>query len=250
MKSANIYDFIVIGVYFVFMLAIGFYFMRASKGGKDYFAGGNMLPWWVAGMSLYMTNFSAWTFTGAAGFAYSVGWFMLFNFGIGGLGYWIGTWLTAKYWRRSRTISPVEYTYTRFNVGTQQMFGWVIAFNFTLSAGVQLASTCKLFAPFLGFDITTVVLVIGIVILLYCFMGGLWAVAVTDTLQGVILLSVACIIVPASLYAVGGFDVLVEKLPPLTFEHVYNGVYYDQHWLISILMISSIGFAAGGAQRF
>lgn len=250
MKSANIYDFIVIGAYFVFMLAIGFYFMRASKGGKDYFAGGNMLPWWVSGMSLYMTNFSAWTFTGAAGFAYNVGWFMLFNFGIGGLGYWIGTALTAKYWRRSRTISPVEYTYTRFNVGTQQMFGWVIAFNFTLSAGVQLASTCKLFAPFLGFDITTVVLVIGIVILLYCFMGGLWAVTVTDTLQGVILLSIACIIVPASLYAVGGFDVLLEKLPPLTFEHVYNGVYYDQHWLVSILMISSIGFAAGGAQRF
>ncbi len=250
MKSANIYDYGVIIGYFLFMLAIGFYFMRASKGGKDYFAGGNMLPWWVAGMSLYMTNFSAWTFTGAAGFAYSVGWFMLFNFGLGGLAYWIGSALTAKYWRRSRTISPVEYTQTRFNVPTQQMLGWVIALNYTLSAGVQLASTCKLFAPFLGLDITLVVLIIGLVILAYCFMGGLWAVAVTDTLQGVILLSVAFVIVPASLYAVGGFGVLVEKLPPLTFEHVYNGVYYDEHWLISILMISSIGFAAGGAQRF
>lgn len=250
MKSANIYDFLVVGAYFIFMLGIGFWFMRVSKGGKDYFAGGNMLPWWVAGMSLYMTNFSAWIFTGGAGFAYQVGWFSLFYFGMGGFAYWIGTALTAARWRRTRTISPVEYTYTRFNVTTQQLLGWIISINFTLSAGVQLASTSKLFSPFFGLDITTVVLITGIVILVYSFMGGLWAVTVTDTLQGVILLSVALIVVPASIYLVGGFGKLVAALPPISFEHTVNGVQYDVHWVISILMISSIGFASGGAQRF
>lgn len=250
MKSANIYDFLVVAAYFLFMVGIGVYFMRVSKGGKDYFAGGNMLPWWVAGMSLYMTNFSAWIFTGGAGMAYKVGWYSLFYFGIGGFAYWIGTFLTAARWRRTRTISPVEYTYTRFNVTTQQLLGWVIAINFTLSAGVQLASTSKLFSPFFGLDITVVVLITGLVILLYSFMGGLWAVTVTDTLQGVILLSVAFIIVPASLYVVGGFHTLVETLPPLSFHHVINNVVYDEHWLVSILLISSIGFASGGAQRF
>lgn len=250
MSTINLYDYLVVGAYFVFMLAIGVYFSRISKGGKDFFAGGNMLPWWVSGMSLYMTNFSVWIFTGGAGFAYGVGWFSLIYFGIGGLAYWVGSALTAALWRRTRSISPIEYTHTRFNGLTRQIIGWVIAINFTLSAGVQLASTSKLLAPVFGFDIAAVVLVTGIVILTYSFLGGLWGVVVTDTLQGVILLSTAAIVVPASLYLVGGFEKLAEALPALTFDHVYNGVHYDGHWLVSIFLISSIGFAAGGAQRF
>ncbi|MEX2116194.1 MAG: hypothetical protein WEB37_04855 [Bacteroidota bacterium] len=250
MSTINVYDLIVVGVYMAFMLAVGAYYSRVSKGGKDFFAGGNMLPWWVSGMSLYMTNFSVWIFTGGAGFAYSVGWFALIYFGIGGLAYWLGTAMTAALWRRSRSISPIEYTYTRFNGVTRQMIGWVIVVNFTLSAGVQLASTSKLLAPVFGFDITAVVLVTGIVILTYSFLGGLWGVVVTDTLQGVILLATVAIVVPASLYLVGGFDVLVESLPAIAFEHDYNGVHYDEHWLASIFVVSSVGFAAGGAQRF
>lgn len=250
MKSANIYDFIVVAVYFLFMLGVGVYYSRVSKGGRDFFAGGNMLPWWVSGMSLYMANFSVWIFTGGAGFAYNTGWFALIYFGIGGISYWVGTALTAVRWRRSRSISPIEYTYTRYNVATQQLIGWVITVNFTLSAGVQLASTCKLLAPILGIDLTTIVLITGVVILVYSFLGGLWGVVVTDTLQGVILLATVFIVVPASLYLVGGFDKLVAALPPISFDHMYNGVHYNEHWLLAIFLIASTGFAAGGAQRF
>jgi len=250
MKSANVLDYIVVATYFLFMLGIGVYYSRVSKGGKDFFAGGNMLPWWVSGMSLYMANFSVWIFTGGAGFAYYAGWFALIYFGIGGFSYWVGTALTAVKWRRSRSISPTEYTCTRYNVVTQQLIGWVIVVNFTLSAGVQLASTSKLLAPVLELDVTLVVLVTGIVILFYSFMGGLWGVVVTDTLQGVILLATVFIVVPASLYLVGGFGKLAAALPPLSFDHVYNGVHYDEHWLLAIFLIAAIGFAAGGAQRF
>jgi SSS family solute:Na+ symporter len=250
MKPLDLYDYLVIVVYFLFMVAIGFYFLRVSKGGKDFFAGGNMIPWWVSGMSLYMTNFSAWIFTGGAGFAYHAGWFSFFYFGVGSLGYLIGTLMTAKLWRRSRTISPTEYTRLRFNLPTQQVLGWVIALNFILSAGVQLAATSKLMAPVLQVDLVLVALIVGTVILAYSFMGGLWAVTVTDTLQGVIVLSIAFVVVPASLYLVGGFDSMVERLPALTMSHTYNNVTYDFDWLMAILLISSFGFAAGGAQRF
>jgi solute:Na+ symporter, SSS family len=61
-------DYVVIGIYLVAMLGIGFYFTRFMKGGKDFFIGGNLIPWWVSGISLYMTMFSAWTFTGGASF--------------------------------------------------------------------------------------------------------------------------------------------------------------------------------------
>ncbi|MEX2116195.1 MAG: hypothetical protein WEB37_04860 [Bacteroidota bacterium] len=250
MKAVNVYDYIVIAAYFVFMLGIGFYFMKVNKGGRDYFAGGNMIPWWVSGMTLYMANFSAWTFTGAAGFAYATGWFAILYFATWSVSYYVGSQITAAKWRRTRSISPVEYTYTRFNVTTQQFLSWVIATNFTLSAGVQLASTCKLIAPVMGLDIVMVTLVTGIVILLYTFLGGLWAVSITDVVQGVILLSITFIVMPLSLSLIGGFENLVDALPALSFDHDYNGVHYTEHWLVSIFIIMSLGTAAGGAQRF
>jgi SSS family transporter len=250
MKAVNIYDYIVIGAYFVFMLGIGLYFMKINKGAKEYFAGGSMIPWWVSGMTLYMANFSAWTFTGAAGFAYTTGWFAICYFGTWSVAYYFGSQITASRWRRTRSISPVEYTYTRFNVTTQQFLGWVIMLNFTLSGGVQLASTCKLLAPVMGLDITMVTIVTGVVILLYTFLGGIWAVSITDVVQGVILLSITFIVMPLALGLVGGFGNLVNALPSISFDHMYNGVHYTGHWLVSIFIIMCLGTAAGAAQRF
>ena len=250
MKSVNIFDYLVIAAYFLFMLGIGLYFMRVNKGAKEYFAGGSMIPWWVSGMTLYMANFSAWTFTGAAGFAYATGWFAILYFGTWSVSYYLGSQLTASRWRRTRSISPVEYTYTRFNFTTQQFLSLVISLNFTLSAGVQLGATCKLLAPVMNLDITAVTIVTGIVILLYTFMGGLWAVSITDVVQGVILLSITFIVMPLALGLVGGLDKLVAALPPVSFDHLYNGVHYTGHWLVSIFIIMCLGTAAGAAQRF
>jgi len=250
MKSVNLYDYIVIAAYFLFMLGIGLYFMKVNKGAKEYFAGGSMIPWWVSGMTLYMANFSAWTFTGAAGFAYATGWFAILYFGTWSVSYYVGSQLTAARWRRTRSISPVEYTYTRFNFTTQQFLSLVISLNFTLSAGVQLAATCKLLAPVMGLDIMMVTIVTGVVILLYTFMGGLWAVSITDVVQGVILLSITFVVMPLALALVGGPANLISALPPLSLEHTYNGVHYTAHWLISIFIIMMLGTAAGAAQRF
>lgn len=250
MKAVNIYDYIVIAAYFFFMLGIGLYFMKVNKGAKEYFAGGSMIPWWVSGMTLYMANFSAWTFTGAAGFAYATGWFAICYFGTWSVSYYLGSQLTASRWRRTRSISPVEYTNTRFNFTTQQFLSLVISLNFTLSAGVQLAATCKLLAPVMALDIVTVTIVTGIVILLYTFMGGLWAVSITDVVQGVILLSITFIVMPLALGLVGGPAQLIRSLPPLSFDHMYNGVHYSEHWLVSIFLIMCLGTAAGAAQRF
>ncbi len=250
MKAVNIYDYIVIGAYFFFMLGIGVYFMKINKGAKEYFAGGSMIPWWVSGMTLYMANFSAWTFTGAAGFAYATGWFAILYFGTWSLSYFVGSQITAAKWRRTRSISPVEYTYTRFNFTTQQFLSMVISLNFTLSAGVQLAATCKLLAPVMDLDIVAVTVVTGVVILLYTFMGGLWAVSITDVVQGVILLSITFIVMPLALNLVGGPGMLLRSVPPLSFDHVYNGVHYTEHWLVSIFLIMCLGTAAGAAQRF
>jgi SSS family transporter len=250
MKSVNSFDLIVVFTYFLIIMGIGLFFMKVNKGGKEYFTGGSMIPWWMSGISLYMGNFSAWLFTGAAGFAYSTGRFAILYFAISPIAYLVGSSMTAAKWRRTRSISPLEYTVTRFNITTQQFLSWVIATNFTLSAGVQLASTCKLFAPIIGIDLTFIVIMIGSIVMLHNFLGGLWGDMAMDVVQGVILVGITFIVMPLSLNLIGGVGNLFDKLPPMSFAHTYNDVHYTEHWLISILIITTIGFAAGGAQRF
>jgi SSS family solute:Na+ symporter len=250
MRLAQNIDYVVLAFYFALMLGIGVYFSKFSKSVRDYFAGGNRIPWWVSGISLYMTNFSAWTFTAAAGFIYHSSWYGVIYISSGIITYFVGALLTAKRWRRSRVLSPIEYTQTRFNHQTQQLLGWVISANFILSAGAQLSATCKFLAPLIGIDLDLLIIVTGLVILIYTFLGGLWGVVITDFIQFVILFSITLIISPLSLKLVGGVKGLLEKAPPLTFEHFYNNVHYDFHFLVAIYLIGIFGIASGASQRF
>ena len=80
LASATVVDYVVIFVYLILTIGIGVFFGKFMKGGRDYFAGGNKIPWWISGISLYMTNFSAYTFVGLAGFVYLSGYYAVAGF--------------------------------------------------------------------------------------------------------------------------------------------------------------------------
>ena len=64
------YDVFIIASYLLFLASIGWIFKRFAKGTKDYFAGGHKMTWWLLGAGSFASNFSSWTFTGAAGIAH------------------------------------------------------------------------------------------------------------------------------------------------------------------------------------
>src|SRR5262249_20449617 len=63
MKTVATVDYVVIAVYMLLMVAIGVYAARFNRDASDYFRGANRIPWLVAGLSSFMSGFSAWTFT-------------------------------------------------------------------------------------------------------------------------------------------------------------------------------------------
>src|SRR5258706_4269830 len=67
------YDYLVIGFYFAFMAMIGLICRKFIGNTSDYFRGGGKMLWWMAGCSAFVGQFSAWTFTGAAGEAHQDG---------------------------------------------------------------------------------------------------------------------------------------------------------------------------------
>jgi SSS family solute:Na+ symporter len=243
--------YVVIAIYMIFVLFIGFFLSRFQKGGKDYFAGGNKIPWWISGVSLYMTNFSAATFVGFAGTVYLTGYYGWLSFAATPIGYVIGSMLTAKAWRRSRVISPFEYTTTRFNLPMQQLVGWAISICHMVTCGAQLLAVSMICSFFSGISIPVCIVAIGIVVLIYTYWGGIWAVSVADVVQFAMLLAITAVVAPMSIKLVsGGVSGIFQKLPPLTFHHTIGGTHYDVHYILSTVLMTSVGVASGMGSRF
>jgi SSS family transporter len=251
-------DYVVIGVYLVFMLGIGFYFTRFMKGGKDFFIGGNLIPWWVSGISLYMTMFSAWTFTGGASFVYHTGWFGLLYFLTWSVSFLISFLMSAKRWRRTRITSPVEYIETRFNKPTHLFFSVYLALALLYWPAHHLASLSKICAPTLFpgsmVAVDVMIVLIGIIIMLYTFLGGFWAVCITDVVQFLILVAVCVVLLPAILLS-GEFSSigdLLGRIQPLSLHHVLpDGTMFDHWYLLGLTVAGIFGSAVGDkAQRY
>jgi len=251
-------DYLVIGIYLIFMLGIGFYFSRFTKGGKDFFIGGNLIPWWVSGISLYMTMFSAWTFTGGASFVYHTSWFGLLYFATWGISFFIGFLMSAKRWRRTRITSPVEYIETRFNRSTHLFFSVYLVLAMMYWPAHHLASLSKICAPTLFpgsmAAIDVMIVVLGIIVMLYTFLGGLWAVCITDVVQFLILIAVCVVLIPA-IFLSGEFSSMgeiLQRIPPLTFHHVLpDRTMYDQWYLLGLIAANIFGNSVGDkAQRY
>jgi SSS family solute:Na+ symporter len=214
MKTVTTIDYVVIAAYMVLMVAIGLYAARFNKDASDYFRGANRIPWLVAGLSSFMSGFSAWTFTGAAGLAYQHGLIAILLYLGNALTFLLGYWVFAVRWRRARISTVMEYLVERFDERTRQAFSWsTVLFQLFTGAsmlyglGLFVASTCDL-------PLVWTIFGSGVVILAYCVIGGLWAVVITDFLQAVILMPFTIVMVAASLARVGGLGGLMRGLPP------------------------------------
>src|SRR5512137_909484 len=108
------YDYIIIGFYLVFLLAIGVVFRRMSKDTSDYFRAGGAMPWWLTGASAWIFSFSAWTFTGAAGKVYEAGPLVLCVFYSSIFALLFALSFTCLRFRRMRVITWMEAVRLRY----------------------------------------------------------------------------------------------------------------------------------------
>jgi SSS family solute:Na+ symporter len=250
MSSANNVDYTVIGLYALLMVVVGLYVMRFNRGAAEYFRGGSRIPWLVAGLSCFMSGFSAWTFTGAAGVAYRSGIAATGMYIGNALSFLLGYMVFAVRWRRSRITTVMEYLSGRFNPTTHQVFSWTtILFQLFTSAStlyglsVFVSSAC-------GFPVTWTIIGAGAIIIFYCVLGGLWAVVVTDFLQASILMPFCLVLVITSLARVGGVSGMIHSLPPEMKTLQVSGE-FGWIYLVSWTIMVSFGYNTSAmAQRY
>jgi len=225
-------DYAVLIGYFVLMLGIGVYFYRFMRGMKDYFSGGNNIPWWLSGVSFYMSSFSVFAFVSYSALAYKYGFVSVTLLWVTVPATVFSVLLFAKKWRRARIDSPVEYLEARYNPAMRQLFAWQGIPVKMVDDGLKLVAIGTFISVGLGLDMQQSMFWSGVIILAYTFMGGLWAVAVTDFIQFVVMAIAVMILVPLSINKVGGIGSFFQNAP----EGFFHFTTAEYSWVYIILL--------------
>ena len=206
-------DHIVIIGYFALLTLIGLYFWRRMRHVRDLFAAGRRVPWWLTGISFYLTGFSAFTFVAYSEMAYRFGLVAITLAWSAAVAMLAGTIFLAARWQRARIISPVEFLEARFNPVLRQVLAWTGIPLKVIDDGLKIYATGIFVSVGMGYDLRMSILVSGLVMLLYTFMGGLWAVMVTDYVQFIVLTLGVIVLFPLVFSRLGGFDGLFAGAP-------------------------------------
>ncbi|MEM9886600.1 MAG: sodium:solute symporter family protein [Bacteroidota bacterium] len=237
-------DYLTIVLFSIIIVVAGLSFGRSASDMKSYFAAGGAVPWTISGLSLFMSFFSAGTFVVWGSIAYEAGlvsisiqWMMC----LGGL--LVGLFIAAK-WRKTNVLTAAEFIRLRLGKNTQQFYTYLILVLSLVYAGQFLYPVAKLVNVSTGFSINGCIVILGLVIMLYTVVGGLWAVIITDVLQFVILTAAVLIVVPLAIQKVGGLDTFVKEAPSNFFQYtnseytlgfliafgIYNMIFIGGNW--------------------
>jgi len=216
------------------------------KGMKDYFSGGNQIPWWLSGISFYMASFSVFAFVSFSALAYMYGWVAVTLFWMCVPGTVASVLFFAKRWRRARIDSPVEYLETRYSSTVRQMFAWQGLPVRVIDDSLKLIAIGIFVATAFNLPLRTSMICSGLIMLAYTMMGGLWAVAVTDFIQFIILSMAVLALIPLSLHEVGGIQNFIATAPEGFFKFTnpnYSWLYIAVTFLLYVLAYSSLNWA-------
>ena len=209
-----IYEYLVIAGYFLLVLGIGLSFRKmARKSTSDYFRGGGRMLWWMVGSTAFMMQFSAWTFTGAAGKAFSDGFAVCLVFLANTFSYFCGWAYFAQRFRQMRVDTPTEAIRRRFGHQNELFFSWALIVFSLINAGVWLNALGVFTSAVFDAEINITIIVTGLTVVFVSVIAGAWGVVASDFVQTLVVavLSLACAIV--ALAAVGGPVELVANFP-------------------------------------
>lgn len=189
--------------YLAAMVCLGVYFARRNKNTDDFFRGGKRIPWWAAGCSIFATMLSSLTYTGIPSKAYAQDWVYAVGSLMIPLVAIFAVFVALPLYRRIDATSAYEYLEQRFSRSVR-LFGsasFTLFHLFRMAVVMSLTGLALAVATPLG--PAQSVLLMGVLSIIYCSMGGIEAVIWTDTIQTFILLGGALL---ALAFLVTGVD--------------------------------------------
>ncbi len=185
----QLFDWIVLIITLLFIVIYGAWKTRGSKNVEDYILGNNETPWFTVGLSVMATQASAITFLSTPGQAYHDGMgFVQFYFGLPIAMIVICVTFIPIY-HKYKVYTAYEYLEKRFDLKTRSLAAVLFLVQRGLGTGITIYAPSIILSALLGWDLTYMNIIIGILVIIYTFSGGTKAVNVTQKQQMFVILS-------------------------------------------------------------
>jgi len=215
-QTIQLPDYLVILAYFAVIVTAGLTFGPRIRKAQDYFAAGSSMPWWLAGTSFYKASFSASMFVIYNEIAYKYGIVAVVICWLSPLGLLVSGHFLARLWRRARVMTPLGFMERRYSPLVHQVSVWTGLPLRVFDNALRILATAIIFAVALrglGLSTVTFMIIIGVIMVLYSFLGGQLSVMVIDFVNVSILLVAVVALFVMTLGQVGNLGEFVRRLP-------------------------------------
>jgi solute:Na+ symporter, SSS family len=227
----GVVDYVIVVVYFLFVLGIGYVLRRTVTGSKDFFESGRSLPAWVCALGFIGANLGAQEVMGmaASGAKYGI---MTSHF------YWIGAIpamifvaiFMMPFYYGSKARSVPEYLKLRFDEKTRGFNAMTFAVMTIMSSGISMYALATLLETILNWPFNACIIVSGVIVLAYIFMGGLTSAIYNEVLQFFLIVFGFLPLVMIGLKQVGGWPGLKAKLAVVATGAGYHAGAWSHTW--------------------
>lgn len=199
-------DYVVLGLYFLGMVLIGLWTSQHQHSTADYFKGGEKIPGWATGLSIFGAKLSAITFIGIPAKTYATDWTYFFLLMTIILCMPFVVRFFIPYYRKLGVTSSYEYLEKRFSYAVRSLSAGMYILLQLGRMGIVILLPAIALSVVTGIDVKLSILLMGAVSLFYTVLGGIEAVIWTEVVQVIILLAgalLALILIPLSLTSNG-----------------------------------------------
>ncbi len=241
----QIADYLIISIYFLFVIAVGFIIKKRIKSSNDFLSSGRNIPLWITSLAFISANLGAQEVLGmvASGAKYGI---MTVHF------YWIGAIFAMvflgvfmmPFYYGSKARSVPEYLFLRFDEKTRALNAITFAVMTIFSSGISLYALAKLLEVILHWNFDLCIWAAAGIVMAYTFLGGLTSAVYNEVLQFFLIVLGLSPLVIVALQDAGGWESIRTNLQPqLTHTWKYMGHADDNPMGIQFMsLIFGLGF--------
>ncbi|MGF1701775.1 sodium:solute symporter [Photobacterium makurazakiensis] len=249
MHAFGTLNYVVLIVYLSAIMLVGVYFAKRQKSADDYFKAGGRIPGWAAGISVFATTLSSITFMSIPAKAYTEDWTFL-------IGQYIAIIILPfvfiyyiPFFRKLNLTSAYEYLEKRFDV-KMRLFASISFMLFHIGRiAIITYLTALALMPFIDISPLTIVFLIGVLCIVYTFLGGIEGVIWTDVIQGIMLSVAAVMIFIMICFNVDGGITEIFSMSAEADKY-FPADKFAWSWSESTIPVLMIGFLFASLQQF
>jgi SSS family solute:Na+ symporter len=249
-------DLTIIAIYFLAVLAIGFYLRRFANSGQDFFLAGREMTAWVAGLSFLSANLGSLELLGWAGSSYQYGILAAHWYWLGAIPamLFLGIVMMPFYYI-SKTHSVPGYLKLRYGTAASGLSAATFAAMTILMSGVNMYAMAVVMKVMLGWNIHFSIWVSSLTVGVYVAAGGLYSAIFNEVVQFFLIWFGALLIPIFGLLETGGWDGMVKRIqtnfPGQDYTHMWStlGHFRDNpmgmHWtgiVFGLAAVVSMGY--------